>query len=457
MKGNFQGKPKKYTPRKVVKSNPKVTLIKNVVKQRVPTHKIDTSEGITKWEVLKGNNDFPQQLIAAVENSPCASSAMDVWHEFTEGNGFEGEIGNIPVNKDQNLNDLHSLLSKDISMLWGVAVHISYDLDGNKKTFRHIPFESCRLGELDEYGATNTIKYNPYYGTSDFDKKYTKTYYSYTESKQQVIDQIKAHQEALLQKKVKDPYPGQIFWFSIEQPMSRVYPKPFYYSSMNWFRVDEQIQLFHERNIQNNFMLSVMINKYGDPDTPAGDTDKDGNYTSTVGEETSRQMKSNFGGAENAGSVWIDWFLDEKQKASIQPFPNNANHDLFVVIQDTTTSQIAIGTKVPRVLLGIGEAGKLGDTQEIINAIRVMQSRTRRLRKILASYYVKLFSGFIPLDKANFDIKNINPVDILPEWAFDVLTTEEKRKFLDKNFNVELIEEENGSDDISDNNRRLSV
>ena len=50
-----------------------VTVIKNIIKQVVPDRKIDTSEDITTWEFKGGSNDFPQQLIAAVEGSPSAS------------------------------------------------------------------------------------------------------------------------------------------------------------------------------------------------------------------------------------------------------------------------------------------------------------------------------------------------------------------------------------------------
>jgi hypothetical protein len=416
-----------------------LTTVTNIVKQPVPKSKIDTSEGITKWEVQGGSNDFPQQLLSDVDNSPSGSAAIDVWHEFTEGGGFVNEdIGEVLVNPQESLNELNSKLSRDLSSMWGVAVHIRYNGLGVPVSYRHLPFENTRLGELNEGGFADTIKYNPYFGTNDYDKDQTKWYYSYTPSPELVRDQMSNHKELLEKEEVEGSYPGQVFWFSIEKPLSRVYPKVFYYSAINWFKIDSKIQLFHERNIDNNFLLSVLINKFGDPDTPAGEKDSDGNYESNVGAEFEKDMKS-FSGAENAGSILTQWFLTQEEKADIQAFPSNTNDKLFETLQTLVSSQISIGTKVPRVLLGIGEAGKLGDTQEILNAIRVMQSRTARLRKVLASIYKKIFKNYEKLSAVtDFLLKNINPVNVLPQWAIDAMTDQEKREYVNENFNVSL-------------------
>ena len=38
----------------------------------------------------------------------------------------------------------------------------------------------------------------------------------------------------------------------------------------------------------------------------------------------------------------------------------------------------------------------------------------------------------------DFEIKNTNPFDILPDWAVEVLTLEEKRKHITEKFGVDL-------------------
>lgn len=416
-----------------------------VKKQPVPTSKIDSSEGITVWETSGANNsnNFPQQLLQNVYNSPAGSAAIDVWQEFVEGGGFiDPEIGALKVNRNETLSSLNTLVSADLASMWGCSVVVSYGLDGKKKGFKHLPFEETRLGALDDSGITNKIFHNPYYGTDDYDSKYTKMYYAYNPDEEAVRGQIKEHNKLRSENENMAPYPGQVYWFSIEKPMARVYPQPFYYSTISWFKIDAEIQKFHSRNIDNNFLLSVLINKYGDPSQGAGEPNADGDFSETVGDKFNEEM-STFAGAENGGSALVEWFTREEEKSDITAFPNNSNHDLFLALQTMVSDQIAIGTKTPRVLIGIGEGGKLGDTQEILNAIKVMQGRTARMRSILARYYSELFNGFGKInEESDFTSRKINPIDLLPDWVIGVLNQEQKEKYISENYNIEFEKED---------------
>jgi hypothetical protein len=423
----------------------------NIKKQPVPSTKEDRFNGVTVWETEKcrGQNDFPQQLLQNVYNSPVASAALDVWQEFLEGDGFvDSRLDTLEVNTNgedgtpETLESLHQKISHDFAYLWGFAVHVGYNSEGQKTEFHHVPFESTRLGILNEDGETDIIKYNPYYGIpASEERRFTKTYYSYNPDPEHVKAQMERHAELLKEKKVDFRYPGQVFWYAVEKPLARVYPQPFYYSSVNWFIVDAKIQLFHERNIDNNFLLSVLINMYGNPDTPIGDGDSKRDQGETVGEAFNNQMRDQMSGAKNGGSAMVAWFMNEAEKADIKPFPTNTHHDLFLALQTIVTNQIAIGTKVPRVLLSIAESGKLGDTQEILNAIRVMQGRVNRPQRVLESKYKKLFEGYEPatnLQVESWEIKNVNPFNILPEWVISSLSPQEKRKYISANYPIEL-------------------
>lgn len=420
---------------------------KALKKQPIPDKKIDSSEGIIKWETSESTkNNFPQQLLQNVSNSPVGSAAVDVWAEFVEGDGLIDEVaGNTLVNPKQTLDELHGLLSNDLALMDGFAFIQRYDANGMPSQRFHIPFEETRLGTPSENGQIDRIYHNPYYGIpKDYDENDTRWFYDYNPDPKFVKQQIIQHN---LNDNNKDKdgtlivqYPGQVFWFSIEKPLARVYPQPFYYSSVNWFQVDAEIQLFHERNIKNNMLLSVLINMHGDPSAPAGEAEAqklaDGgtlDQSETVGGMMDQMMK---GFIDEKGGVLINWFKKDEEKATFEQFPTNSHHDLFTTLQNITADQIAIGTKVPRVLLGIGEAGKLGDTQEILNAIRMMQGRTLRKRNILKKTYEKVFGV------ADGTIKNINPVDIIPDNVWGALTVEEQRSYIKENFDLTLTEEE---------------
>jgi len=420
----------------------------NLSKDQVPNRKIDNSDSIIAWEVqgadLNNRNNFPQQLLQTVYNSPVGSSALDIWQEFVEGDGFvDPECGKIVINKDgETLQHLHAKISADLSYLWGFAVHISYNARGEKTELNHLPFESTRLGLIDKKGDVTDIRFNPYFGIpQDKHTVETTVYYTYEPDPVKVVQQMKEHAELKRKGKVNFNYPGQAFWFSIERPLARIYPQPFYYSSINWFKIDAEIQKFHERNIDNNFLLSVIINMQGNPDAPAGpetvDTDNPDQFE-TVGEQFNDQMINHFSGAQNGGVALVNWFMTELEKADIKAFPTNSHHDLFIALQNITTDQICIGTKTPPILLSIKTAGTLGDSQEIVNAVMVMQARTQRMRNILAEQYGKLMTGFPKNTCEDFSIKNLNPFNILPDWAIATLTTEEKRTYINENFSIEL-------------------
>ena len=185
-------------------NKPSVISYQNLTKQPAPTTKLDRGDGITVWETdstIKGRNDFPQQLLQAVYNSPVASAAMDVWQEFIEGDGFmQPGVDQIPVNSNgddglpESLEAFHAKISQDFAYLWGFAIHIGYNANGEKSEFHHIPFESVRLGILDENGTAQDIRYNPYYGIpAAFEKKFTKVYYPYNPDPEHVKKEILNH------------------------------------------------------------------------------------------------------------------------------------------------------------------------------------------------------------------------------------------------------------------------
>ena len=415
--------------------------VRNLFKQPVPDGRRQSFDQITEWSDSSrlGRNDFPQQLIQDVNDSPTAAAAIDIWEEFTSGNGFVSEeLNKLVINKDgETLEELADECIADLVRFYGFAIHVSYNYSGGISELHHQPFEQTRLGLISKTGKVKDIKTNPYFGIYDtYETKFTKEYYTYNPDPAHVIQEIAGHNKDVSKKY---EYPGQMFWFSIEKPLSRIYPVPFYYSGINWFRIDAEIQRFHERNLKNNMMLSHVINVYGDPDAPSGELDSEGNPISTVGEDFRRMLELKAQGAQMAGSQWVNWFMSEEQKISITAFPTNINDNTFTNLQGMTNSEIAIATNVPPILLNIQTAGKLGETKEIINAIKLMQGRVKRLQGIASKQFKKLINQMNPTTAGlDFTISDINLINILPEWANDVMTTSELRMYLQNQFPVEL-------------------
>ena len=400
-----------------------INMFKNLSKQQPTESKKDSYEDIIVWGVdrytntsdnnfyrgVYNNNDFPQQLIQDVYNSPIASTALEVWVEFIKGQGFNDEdLNNLTINsKGEKLEDLLYKISYDVAHLDGFSVHVSYNAKGEISEIHHQPFEQTRLG-LIEQGEVSCIKTNPYYGIPyEYNAKYSKTYYTYNPDREFVLKEMKEHAAKKAQGSIKYDYPGQIFWVSIEKPLARIYPQPSYYSAINYFRADNEIPKFYERNLKNNFFQSHILNVYGDPDELIAGQDKDGNYTRTREEVFNAQLDANARGSEFAGGQLINWYSTEEEKLVPEAFPTNANDNLFSNTLSDTQNTISIATKVPPILLGIQVGGKLGTTQEIINSIKKMQGTVKPKQTFITKNLDKILSPMLGIE-SKVTIKDTN-------------------------------------------------
>lgn len=400
----------------------------NLFAQIAPESIKDNSKGILNWGE---NNNLPQNILKYIYESHTASACLDTFIDFLEGDGFsQKELGTFKVNEKQTLDDLHSIISKDETYLEGFGVLVKYNAFGEKVSLDHLPFECLRLGIPDDTGYISKIYYNPYYGTSDFKENQTISYDVYNPKREVVLSQIENNGEK---------YNGQVYFFAHEKPLKRFYPEPFFIAGLKWFLIDHKIGTFHERNIDNNFLLSVLFKMVGDPDEALEKDDK-GNVTLTVGQAFDNMLSSTLTGADNGGISMVLWSKLKDQFPEIAPFPSNTNHELFTTLQQLTIDNISISTKVPPILANIQVAGKLGNSQEIVNAIKLMYQRVNRKQRALEGAYKELLKDFKGVPTiTDLTIRNISPVDVIPPEVWESLTRDEQRKFVENNFDIELI------------------
>ncbi|HET6224669.1 MAG TPA: hypothetical protein VFF27_00225 [Bacteroidia bacterium] len=401
----------------------------NLFKEKAPKAIQEKAVGILKWGA---RNNFPQETIQTIYNSPTASACMDTYIDFLEGDGItQEEIATFKVNKSQTLDELHSQISPDEGYLEGFAIVVKYNEFGEKIELKHLPLESVRLGIPDDFGFISKIYYNPFYGTNEWKEIETIVYDTYNPKKEVVLQQW-AEQGS--------KYNGQVYYCATEKPLNRFYPLPYYQGGLKWFIIDHKIGMFHERNIDNNFLLSVLFKMVGDPDE-ALEHDKEGNVTKTVGQAFDEFMQNGFSGAENGGMSMALWSKLKEQMPEIQAFPSSTNHELFIALQQLTIDNISITTKVPPILANIQVAGKLGNSQEIVNSVKLMYQRVNKKQRKLERAYKELLTGFLNAPIVNeLTIRNINPVDVIPPEVWASLTLSEQRKFIENNYDIELEE-----------------
>jgi hypothetical protein len=395
--------------------------------------------------LIYGSNDnFPLKLSKLVYESPAAASCISTISDFIQGDGFSTDIGKLVVNSQgQTLDEINHLCAESLAMYEGLSLNIKYTPEAKISQIFFVPFENCRLGIPDSYGVINEIKYNPYFGTDKYKQQKTETYYSFNPDPAVIMAQL---------KKDGKKFKGHIFYWGSTRALSRFYPQPSYYSAKNWMEVDARIGEFHKENLKNGFLQSAIFKLIGNPNAPAtnpDDTafDSDNNKqqaVKTIGEVFDEMMGEKFAGTERVGNIMAFWAQNKEEFPVVEPFPTSVNSQILDTLQNLTTKNITIATKVPAILANIHEGVSLGgDGNTIMAAVKLMQQRAAKWQAILEQTYKKIFKEwYYPVD-TDFEIVDHTPFvadESIEDKIWEVLNTETKLNWIKKNTNIEIIE-----------------
>jgi hypothetical protein len=358
-----------------------------------PTIKIDQTKGILKYGV---KNDFAENVISAVTESPTGMAFLSTYQRFLQGNGIEdtaqaftnvGYENGRPVFFD-NFNEK---LTTDLTWFDGIAIRVLYNPMFQPVRYNHMNFDEMRLGVPDEKGNVNTILHNPYWTGRFYKAENTSYYYPFDPRPEVVMAQMKHAEENGRE------YMGQVYYKIMEKPGFRTYPIPYYYPAIKTFITDAGISEFHKNNVENNFVLSNILNVVGNEFDPVFNAD--GETVTTQGELLRRQIESKQG-VQTGGGVMINWAQNKENFAEFAAFPTNANDNTFNSLQELIIEKIAYSTMVPPILAGVQTAGKLGASNEIANSVVLLNQKTQKHRMFLQETYRELlplmFKGIEP-------------------------------------------------------------
>lgn len=384
------------------------------------------------------HDNFPLKLSKLVQDSPAASSCISVISDFIEGDGFsDDELGNMIVNNQgESLANIHHMISESLAIYEGFALNFKYNPEGKISQLFFVPFENCRLGKPDSTGIISKVQYNPYFGTSQYQKQSTEEYDTFNPD--------------VVMQQMGRKYKGQILYWGSTRALSRFYPSPSYFSAKNWMEVDARIGEYHKENLRNGFLQSVVFKLIGNPNAPSTDPDdtayENGKQESvkTIGEAFDDMMSSKFSGTERVGNVMAMWASNKEEFPQIEAFPTGANAQVLDTIQNLTTKNITIATKVPAILANIHEGVSLGsDGTTIKAAVKLMQQRAAKWQAILESQYTRIFDKWYKPIEIEIEIVDHNPfpeAESIDPLVWAELTPETKKKWIQENTNIEIVE-----------------
>lgn len=431
------GRPPK--PKKYVNA---VSIIGPQALQRQPatTSQVTWSEDTIRY----GDDDaLPYRIAKLVDESPATGSCIDTISQFIQGSRFtSATLMDLVIDKNgTTLWDFHCMLSDMLALYEGFSVNFKYNGVNQITNAYILNFESCRLKKPDDKGKIHSIKFNPYWGLNEFTDELTIEY--------PVFDLKNVPREISNKVTGGNNYQGQVYYYGKTSPLYRFYPVPYYWKGKSWIKIDAKIQEFHANNLDNNFLLSVIWNIIGDPNQPSENPDYQETYTDdagvqrtrstkTKGEEFTQMISTALAGAAKGGAGLGLWSATHDDATKVAQFPTNSNHDLFNALQDLTTKNITIATRVPGILANISEGVNLGSTgNEMQKAVEIMQSRVISKQRILTQFYNKILLPNLaskPVDKV--EIVNFNPITVpveLNKMFWEAMDDEEKRDFMRAN------------------------
>ena len=273
-----------------------------------------------------------------------------------------------------------------------------------------LPFDLCRLGLPNkEDGKISSIYYNPYFGTSDYKEEETVIFPVYNPNTplDEMKDIIDVNKELPDDEQLE--YKGQVLFVKEQRPQNKFYPIPYYWSGYRYFEIERKVGELHNTNLDNNFFLGGILKMVGDPNEAFEtklNSDGEEVTTKTVGEAFNDKMKA-FSGSDEAGAMMVLWSDVKDEFPEIEAFPTNANDSTFITLQNLVVDNIPIAYNVPPIIANIQTAGKLGGSQEISNAVALVNGKTEDRRTKLEGVYDELFSNSIWASQ-------VNPVEIIP-------------------------------------------
>lgn len=399
----------------------------NLFRSPAPLAKQDKSNDILPYGKY---NDFPLRITEAIYDSPVATACLNKFAKYVGGDGIaDPDIAKMVVNsKGETMDVLLQKIKDDFALLRGFCLDIKYNQLFKTVSVSHIPYETSRLTIPDKDGEICRIAINPFFGMADYKKKDTVFRWAY--------DPKKAAEQYTEEG---DLYKGQVYWFGQTKISNRFYPLPDYYSAMNDIVADAKTGTYRERLVDNNFYQSTLINIVGDPNEQVA-TNEEGTEFSTRGELLDAELRKMTGG-EMAGSAMVFWSKNEESAIKIEPFPNNYTDKISEAFIKQVQQNICMGWGVHPVIIGIDQGNTLGNNNLLLNAIKMLQQAVNDPQREIERCLQEVFSNWHqPFDVSKITIRPLSLTVDLPDYVLATLSPEEKRLWVQKNYDVEMID-----------------
>jgi hypothetical protein len=285
------------------------------------------------WVNYGDQNDFPKYLRDLSHESPVHGSLVVAIGDMIAGKGIKSEQYQEQLDA-LKIDELTYACAHDLKLFGGFFIEVIWSNDRTViSKLNALPFEECRIA-ISQDDESEVGIYHSYDWSNIRKKKNTPEFipkYNYL---------------------TRNEEPRQIYW-CFTYTGSQSYPRPDYWSAINYIELDKQISIFHINQISNGLFPSTIINFYNGQATP----------------EQKQQMmldwENKMSGARNAGKVVMFFNERDQPKTEITPFPVNDADKQYQLMDATAQQKIITAHRVTTPLLfGIREASGFGSNKD---------------------------------------------------------------------------------------------
>ena len=285
------------------------------------------------WVNYGDQNDFPKYLRDLSHESPVHGSLVVAIGDMIAGKGIQSDQYQAELDA-LKVDELTYACAHDLKLFGGFFIEVIWSNDRSViSKLTAIPFEECRIA-INQEDESEVGVYHSYDWSNIRKKKNTPEFipkYNYL---------------------TRTEEPRQIYW-CFSYTGSQTYPRPDYWSAINYIELDKQISIFHINQISNGLFPSTIMNFYNGQATP----------------EQKQQMmmdwENKMSGARNAGKVVMFFNERDQPKTEITPFPINDADKQYQLMDTTAQQKIITAHRVTTPLLfGIREASGFGSNKD---------------------------------------------------------------------------------------------
>lgn len=303
----------------------------------------ETSKG---WAEYGEGNIFPQYILDLYANSSVHGSIVNSIAFMISGKGFQSL--NQAVTKQiesWQLNEILPSLAIDLKLQGGFYLEFIMSMDMSRiAQVNHLPFENCRRAVSDENDCITGIWYSR----------------DWEDTRKQ-----KNRPEYVPVFNPSNPQARQVIFCDMLTPGSLYYPRPDYYSAINWIELTKHISEFHVNNILNGLFPSFHIAFNNGIPSPEAER------------AIIRDLERNISGTSNAGKFFATFNKSADQAPKLEPFPTNDADKQYSFLSTEARDQIIVAHRVTSpILLGVREGAGLGsNTDEMKTALQIFSKQ----------------------------------------------------------------------------------